>query len=159
MQAELAKAFGIAALGASLGIVGTLYSKTESGWAAVIAVAALLFVAGFMLIYSARVSRREFLDGYDKCSMLCGRHVPRRDLWRLPGSGTQTCSVCFITMMGRAPHELLGYHHAFLTKSEERARLREQVRRDAKRQGERRRVDEATTSRDPQSPQSPKHDP
>jgi hypothetical protein len=180
MQGELAKLLGSATLGACLGIVGSIYGKTEPGWAAMTVVGILAAISVFGLIYSGRLGRSDFLDSYEDCQGNCKGKLQRRRLWRLPHDlhkrkGLPVCPSCFKEETGR-PVNPFEDRLAYARKGEEyestpdgkkeasdaaeRRRSFLDALRSAEQLGlspEEKRMVEVSQA-DPQSPQSPKRD-
>lgn len=176
MHTGLARALGTAALGAGLGIVGTLYTKFEPGGAAVMVVAALGLIAAFALIYGARAEREEFLDAYEDCQGECKGKAQRRMMWRLPDhlrkkKGLPVCSSCYGVMTGRNVNPFEA-KYAYARKGEEygntkKGKLEFKRARDESRRilelidpnREKRAAEMLASEADPRSPQSPKRGP
>lgn len=125
MQIELAKLLGSATLGATLGIVGSIYGRAEPGWSVVIVAGFLATIALATFIYAARAGRQGALETYEECPGGCTHQVPKGFLWRLPQNadrgGVPVCFTCFIRSTGRPPHPRAGDHFAYRTSREERA--------------------------------------
>jgi hypothetical protein len=149
---ELAKLLGSATLGAALGIVGSIYGKTEPGWAAVIVVGFLVLLSTFGLIYSARMGRRDYLDSYEDCHGNCNGRLPRRQMWRLPDDlhkkkGLPVCRSCFMEETRRSINPFWD-RLAYAKKGEEDANTKQGKRERTQREENRRRFLEALNAPD-----------